>query len=377
MSSSSTRYLPSQLFENNGSSVERNPMIPIWNPTKIIEAQLEAWYQALEKILVNRSVQETEENQIIREKLIQRHLEEYFLPPLDENGLFLAEAHASLYEILENILDLDAEFSNLPDKDERIKFISSRLEKRFAILSWIKTRIIASLPKGEELTDRQISAMFNNISQKQMQALKRVLVNCSLAIHTQTSGEKWRQKIDEAQKQVEKSKTDIPPQIIEALNQPNTALLISDVQEIYLMGYFGNLDIFVKKIIALIDYCYNHNVPVFFIGKDIESHFREFLDGIREKIKDRDSQVVDKQLDDAFEDTNLQELLEKNRIKSILLVGLNIDGCIYLTAKSAVKAGFGATATNHASFINSRTNYEYVLELFKRLGIRFIDVHKR
>jgi hypothetical protein len=105
-----------------------------------------------------------------------------------------------LGEVLNRIIDDKNESATLPEKDERIIFSSGKLEKRSAVLGWLKEKIIISVPEGSEFTNNQINDMFNNIKQEQMATLVQQIVDSGLLIQTLTHKEKWEKAIADSKK---------------------------------------------------------------------------------------------------------------------------------------------------------------------------------
>ncbi|MBU0974456.1 DUF2087 domain-containing protein [Patescibacteria group bacterium] len=192
-----SRELPPELFIEDPKEKDLKPGYVPERWLNIENAQVAVWQQALEENISERKSEETEDALREREELIQHHLDEYFLPPSFENGPYANSWHRNLNEILNRIIDLEAESENLPEKDERITFSGGKLEKRFAILDWLRKKIFASLPEGAEFTEKQIEDMFNNISQEQMSILRQELINSGLLIQAKTSQERWIQTIED------------------------------------------------------------------------------------------------------------------------------------------------------------------------------------
>lgn len=197
--SKETQYLPEELFVVDPSEADLKPGYIPERWMKISDAQVAVWQKALEQQIVERQTNQIEDETNAREALVQHHLDEYFLPPSFENGPYANKWHRNLNEILNRIIDLDGESLNLPEKDERITFSGGKLDKRFAILDYLRKKIFASLPEGQEFTENQIDDMFNNISQEQMRVLKQEIVSSGLLIQTKTSQERWQQVIKDSE----------------------------------------------------------------------------------------------------------------------------------------------------------------------------------
>jgi hypothetical protein len=198
--SEESQNLPGTLFIEDPAEKDLKPGYIPERWIKIEEAQVAVWQSALEKQISERQQKQTEEERISRETLIQHHLDEYFLPPSFDNGPYANTWHRNLNEILNRIIDLDAESQNLPEKDERISFSGGKLEKRYAILDWLRKKIFTSLPEGQEFTEQQIDDMFNNITQEQMNVLRQEIINSGLLIQEKTSQERWQQAIEDNKK---------------------------------------------------------------------------------------------------------------------------------------------------------------------------------
>jgi hypothetical protein len=191
-----SEYLTKELFIKDPSEKELKPGCFPERWMKIIDAQVAIWQKILEQQIASRQQNQPEGEGTLRSDLIQSHLDEYFTKPSFKGGPYQNNWHKNLNEILISIIDLDAESLDLPDKDKRIDFWSEKLDKKSAILDWLRKKIFASLAKEQELTEKQINDMFNNISQEQMNALKQELINSVLHIKSMTAQQSWEQTIE-------------------------------------------------------------------------------------------------------------------------------------------------------------------------------------
>lgn len=165
---------------------------------KIIDAQVAVWQQELEQKLNERKSKQTEEENLANTDLLQRHIDDRFSPPSFENGPYANKRHLNFYELFEDIIDLDLDSELLSDKDQRITFPSFSFGKKGIILVWLRDQIQNNLEDDDKLRKKQLSDMFDNISQIQMNAITEQILQSGLTILSETFGEKWGRMVKES-----------------------------------------------------------------------------------------------------------------------------------------------------------------------------------
>ncbi len=129
----------------------------------------------------------------------------------------------------------------------------------------------------------------------------------------------------------------------------NTALLVIDVQNGVVDGAV-NRDEVISNINALVDRARATEVPVIWVqhtdeelpvGSDAWQYVPELAPG-------EDEPLLQKQYGDAFEGTNLEQLLAGLQVGHLVVSGAQSDQCIRSTLHGAITRGYDATLVEDA-----------------------------
>src|SRR4030042_2509503 len=124
------------------------------------------------------------------------------------------------------------------------------------------------------------------------------------------------------------------------MSQNNIALLVIDVQQ----GLFTKstplykAEVLLENINLLVNRAHRDGVPVFYIQ---HSDSRTLVKGSQDwqLHPDLHPQRMDtnihKQNGNAFEDTNLEEVLQSKKVSSLIIMGLVTHGCVKATSLGA------------------------------------------
>ncbi len=132
-------------------------------------------------------------------------------------------------------------------------------------------------------------------------------------------------------------------------DRPNTALIVVDVQNGVVAEAYER-DAIVANIATVVDKARAADVPIVWVqhsddGLVIGSPEWEYVP----ELTRMDSEaLVAKSYPDAFEDTNLEEVLADDSIGSIVLVGAQTDECIRSTLHGALARGYDVTLVGDA-----------------------------
>jgi nicotinamidase-related amidase len=129
----------------------------------------------------------------------------------------------------------------------------------------------------------------------------------------------------------------------------NTALLVIDVQNGVVDGGY-NRDGVIANIGALVDRARGAGVPVIWIQHTDEdlpvgSSAWEY---VSELTRSEPEALVQKEYGDAFEETELEELLAAAGIGHLIVTGAQTDVCVRSTLHGAVARGYDATLVRDA-----------------------------
>ena len=119
----------------------------------------------------------------------------------------------------------------------------------------------------------------------------------------------------------------------------NLAVLVIDMQEWFLQSIeYEEQHKEIPYQLEVLEYCKNNDIPVFVLEyKDCGSTVKILKDKVDSLEK---KTYVTKNYDDGFIKTDLAEQLRKNKIDTVLLMGINASACVLSTAAGAVMSGF-------------------------------------
>ena len=128
-----------------------------------------------------------------------------------------------------------------------------------------------------------------------------------------------------------------------------SALLIVDVQNGVVSGAY-NRGAVIANINTLITKARAKGVPVIWV-----QHFNKHMpigsfawEVVPELLMESGDQRINKRFNSAFEETNLQEILDEGQITDIVLVGAQTNWCIRATAYATLERGYDLTLISDA-----------------------------
>ncbi|GAA3339585.1 cysteine hydrolase family protein [Amorphoplanes nipponensis] len=132
-------------------------------------------------------------------------------------------------------------------------------------------------------------------------------------------------------------------------DRPNTALLVIDVQNDVVAGAHDR-DRVVATIAVLVGKARAAGAPVVWVQHSGEQ-LPQGSDGwqfVPELSRDESEPLVPKRYADAFEETDLEEVLAGLRVGRLIVSGAQTDECIRSTLHGAVVRGYDATLVSDA-----------------------------
>lgn len=139
-------------------------------------------------------------------------------------------------------------------------------------------------------------------------------------------------------------------------DRPNTALLVVDVQN-GVVAEAHERDAVIANISRLVDRARRDGVPLVWIQHSDEelekgSEAWKFVAGLHR----RDTEpLVHKTFGDAFEDTDLEQVLAKAGIGRLVVAGAETDSCIRSTIHGAFARGYDVTLVGDAHTAGDRS----------------------
>ena len=148
------------------------------------------------------------------------------------------------------------------------------------------------------------------------------------------------------------------------------ALLIVDVQNALVEDHPFNKTDMILNICKLIDKAKKSNKKVIYVRHDggIGDELEENTKGweiYKEVAPSKTDEIVEKKFNSSFKDTELQEILIKSKIDTLIIAGMQTEYCIDATIKSAFERGYNvivpekSTATFDNEFFTGETILNY------------------
>ena len=141
-------------------------------------------------------------------------------------------------------------------------------------------------------------------------------------------------------------------------NRPNTALLVVDVQNGAVEGAHER-DAVVENIGSLVEKARQEQVPVVWVQHSDEELERG-SDGWRivPELDPGDAEpLVEKNYNDSFDDSTLEEVLSGLGVGRLVVVGAQTDACIRATLHGALVRGYDATLVSDAHTTEDSTEW--------------------
>jgi len=163
------------------------------------------------------------------------------------------------------------------------------------------------------------------------------------------------------------------------MNPNDSALLVIDVQQ----GLFKKstplykAEELLEKINSLVDLAHEQDVPVFYIQ---HSDGRTLVKGSKEWLLHPDlhpqkiDTIIHKQNGNAFEDTNLEEVLKSKEVSSLIIMGLVTHGCVKATCLGARKLGYNVTLIKDGHSSYSKEAARLIEEWNQKLSAQGCDM---
>jgi len=122
----------------------------------------------------------------------------------------------------------------------------------------------------------------------------------------------------------------------------NTAVIIVDMQDFFLDNYTPkNKELLITNQIKIVELCVKNKLPFVILEYKCRGIFRgKLIQKLDKMIKNTCRETIIKESNSGFTDTNLDLILNNLKIKKILLLGINANGCVQDTAIGAIRRGY-------------------------------------
>ncbi len=179
-------------------------------------------------------------------------------------------------------------------------------------------------------------------------------------------------------------------QPIQNYGKNNCALLVVDIQEVITGGLsiYPSLqeksEILIQNINQAIDSFDVHNYPVVYIRSEINNPFINLINssyakgspGVQydNRLKIVSNIEVVKTSKDSFRKTNLDDILTKNKVTELYIVGLDAAECVNATVEASQNRKDKVNIIKEAVISKSRSKTDSMMVCFKDKGVRIINL---
>lgn len=132
-------------------------------------------------------------------------------------------------------------------------------------------------------------------------------------------------------------------------DRPNTALMVIDVQR-GVVAQAHQRDAVVANIGTLVDKAREEGVPIIWVQHSDEGLEKgsDAWEYVPELSRQDSEPLIHKTFGDAFEDTDLEQVLAKARVGRLIVTGAETDACIRSTIHGAFARGYDVTLVGDA-----------------------------
>lgn len=179
-------------------------------------------------------------------------------------------------------------------------------------------------------------------------------------------------------------------QPIEQYSENISALIVVDIQEVITGDYSifpslqENSEKLISKINQVVDSFKVYNYPVIYVRSEIANPFvnlinNSFAKGSLKVKYDNRLKVISnlevvKTGEDSFRKTNLDDLLNKNKVNELYIVGLDAAGCVNTTIHAAQNRQYKVNIIKEAVISKSERKTDSMIVKFKEMGVKVISM---
>jgi len=179
-------------------------------------------------------------------------------------------------------------------------------------------------------------------------------------------------------------------QPIQNYGKRNCALLVVDIQEVITGGlsiYPGLQErsgILIQKTNQAIDSFEVHNYPVIYIRSEIKNPFINLINssyakgspGVQydKRLRIVSNNEVVKAGNDSFRKTILDDILTKNKVNELYIVGLDAAECVNATVDASLNRKYKVNIIKEAVISDSASKTDSMMVCFRGKGVRIINL---
>jgi nicotinamidase-related amidase len=177
---------------------------------------------------------------------------------------------------------------------------------------------------------------------------------------------------------------------IQNYGKNNRALLVIDIQEVITgdLSVYPSLqeksEILIQKINQTIDSFEMHNQPVIYVRSEINnplinlinSSYAKGSPGVQydKRLRIVSKTEVIKTGNDSFRKTNLDDILKKNKVNELFIVGLDAAECVNATVEASLNRMYKVNIIKEAVVSKSRIKTDSMMVCFQDKGVKIINL---
>jgi nicotinamidase-related amidase len=159
---------------------------------------------------------------------------------------------------------------------------------------------------------------------------------------------------------------------------PGTAVLVVDVQQ-GVAGPAWRADEVIGRIAAVVERARAAGCPVIWVRHSDESLAENSVGWgiVPELVPAATEPIIDKHFGDAFEQTDLGEVLTRLRVRQVVVCGMQTDGCVLVTLFGGFVRGYDMTLIQDAHTTNDRSEFGVPIPVADIIAeVNFIWAHR-
>ena len=177
-------------------------------------------------------------------------------------------------------------------------------------------------------------------------------------------------------------------------DNPQKALLVIDIQEDYTGETakppfpYKDSEMLITTVNKIISEASKKNFVVVYIRQEFEGFIGRTISkliGHGTAIKGNAGSAFDKRINilstycftksmpDAFTSPKIEAFLDEHQVSELYLVGLDAAGCVFFTAKGALKRGYSVSIITDGIALLKEKQWDNLLEKYKHTGIILIS----
>lgn len=178
------------------------------------------------------------------------------------------------------------------------------------------------------------------------------------------------------------------------MDNESKALLVIDIQEDYTGTAakhpypYKDSERLIATVNKIIEAADKGHVKIVYIQQEFDGFFGRILSKLvghgtaikgnpgtefDKRVKIVSDHYFTKPMPDAFSNPKFEDFLKENQINELYLAGLDAEGCVYFTAKGALKRGYKVSIIQDGIALLAEKKWDSLLKKFKKNGISLLS----